>query len=253
MNLLIVGVGRAGTTLLANLLTNPPRSLVLIEPGITRGGVDAPLREQLRRAGVDAPESAFDAAREPDALERFAAILPRLAGIEKWGVKEVNPAGLDGLVRVFRPRRYLLAVRDLHYVAASGLRKLKAGKRGDQNEAWLLDRLSAGADAVMRLARELDARAWRAVRYEDLVASEAERGAIADWLDWPLDGDPARCMDLFGREAEVTKHDGRVTTRSLGGDAGGAGEAEWTTDERVFARALIDRVPGFQERFGYPV
>lgn len=246
IDLLIVGVGRAGTTLLANLLTSPPRSLVLIEPGITRGGVDAPLHEQFNRAGLPLPESAFDASGQPDSLQRFLNILPAMDRFEKWGVKEVNPDGLDALEQTFRPHRYLLAVRDLRSVAVSGLRKLQAARRADQTELWLLDRLAAGAQAVLRFAQTLPADAARTVQYEDLVASEVERNDIARWLDWPMDGDPTRCLDLFGRESEVTKHDGRVTARSLQSN-----ENEWSIDERVFARSLIDRVPGFQEWFGY--
>ncbi|MBX3385410.1 MAG: sulfotransferase [Phycisphaeraceae bacterium] len=246
IDLLIVGVGRAGTTLLANLLTSPPRSLVLIEPGITRGGVDAPLREQFNRAGLTLPDDAFDASRQPDSLQRFLRLLPAMERFEKWGVKEVNPAGLDALMHTFRPLRHLLAVRDLRFVAVSGLRKLHTARRADQNELWLLDRLAAGAQTVLRLAHSLPADAARVVRYEDLVASDTERQDIARWLDWPMDGDPTRCLDLFGRESEVAKHDGRVTDRSLQ-----SGESDWSIDERVFARSLIDRVPGFQERFGY--
>ncbi len=246
MDLLIVGVGRAGTTLLANLLTTPPQSLILIEPGITRGGVDAPLREQFRRAGLQLPESAFDPTREPDSLKRFEAILPSMSIFRRWGAKEVNPTGLDRLIESFKPARYLLAVRNLHHVAASGLRKLNAAKRPDQTQDWLLERLGSGADAVLQLAHTLPSSLFRVVRYEELVASDTERTSIANWLNWPLDGDPSRCLDLFGRESEVAKHAGQITTRSVS-----QSEQALSAQEQAFARRLIARATNFQQHFGY--
>jgi len=51
MDLFIAGLGRAGTTLLANLLTSPPKRWLLAEPGITRGDMGEHVRIQAEQFG----------------------------------------------------------------------------------------------------------------------------------------------------------------------------------------------------------
>ena len=51
MDVLIVGPARSGSTLLANLLTTPPSRVVLVEPGITRGGMNEYVRKEVGRLG----------------------------------------------------------------------------------------------------------------------------------------------------------------------------------------------------------
>src|SRR4026207_2014919 len=108
MDLFIAGIARAGTTLLANLLTSPPDRLVLVEPGLTRHDMGDHVREQVERFGVPRTWESWAGPEGETALGRFEPCLkPALAGI-RWGVKEVNPLGWDALVQEFDPKQIVL-------------------------------------------------------------------------------------------------------------------------------------------------
>ncbi|MBX3405191.1 MAG: sulfotransferase [Phycisphaeraceae bacterium] len=253
MDLLIAGMGRAGTTALANLLTTPPDRWVLIEPGLTRDGVGDHVFEQARRFGppVAVSEAQWRAGGDRETgLERFARTIgPGLSALRGWGVKEVNPTGLDEIIRVFEPRKVLLAVRDIRDCAISVLEKSRlhaAERRSVQSDEWLARRLTDAGAALVRLRSRLDPARVRTVQYERFTTDPLYRAALEDWLNWPLTGDPGRCMDLFGREYEVARHAGTVTASSVD-----RREREQSPEALRFAAGVERAAAAYQQAFGY--
>lgn len=253
MDLLIAGMGRAGTTALANLLTTPPEHWVIIEPGLTRDGVGEHVFEQARRFGapVAVSEEAWRAGGDRETgLERFARTIgPGLSALRGWGVKEVNPMGLDELIRVFEPRKVLLAVRDIRDCAISVLEKSRlhaAEGRPVQSDDWLARRLTDAGAALVRIRSRLDASRVRTVQYERFTTDAAYRDSLESWLDWPLTGDPGRCMDLFGREYEVARHAGSVSASSVD-----RREREQSAEALRFAARVEQDAAAYQRAFGY--
>ena len=253
MDLLIAGMGRAGTTALANLLTTPPGRWVIIEPGLTRQGVGEHVFEQARRFGAPVAVGRAEWERggtHEDGLARFCRCLaPGLERLEAWGVKEVNPTGLDELIRVFNPRRVLLAVRDIRDCAISALEKSRrhaAEGRSVQTDEWLARRLRDAGTALVGLKARLGAPSVRAVQYERFTTDDSYRAALEQWLGWPLTGDPGRCLDLFGREYEVARHTGRVSASSVG-----RRERESSEELLRFAAYVEREAEHYQRAFGY--
>lgn len=249
MDLFIAGMGRAGTTLLANLLTVPPSQWIITEPGITRGDMGEHVRQQAARFGLEISAAEWnDGAPGETALARFARVLaPRLDGV-RWGVKEVNPAGYDDLLRLFRPRKMVLAVRDIRDCAFSLLEKHAKVARPNpaHTRDWMHGRLLDAARALVKLHRETPADRLRVVRYEDFVTDPARRVELAAWLGLELDGDPARCLDLYGREDEPLKHEGGIGAGSVN-----RGATERRPDWIAFADRLARDAADYQAAFGY--
>lgn len=251
MDVLIVGPARSGSTLLANLLTAPPSHVVLVEPGITRGGMTEFVRKEVRRFGWDIDPQTWERAETHPA--RFARLLqPRLATVERWGVKEVNPSGLSELTVMCPPRHILLSVRDLGACAASMKEKesLHGPVHGEalapKSDDWMRQRLLDGAGAVLRLLASPPPGATVTVaRYEDFVASEAHRAEVARSLDWPMNGDPRGSLDAIGRAFEIERHGGVVGTSSIG--------RRQTADSAIaeFVERVTADAAEYQRTFGY--
>ncbi len=253
MNLLIAGMGRAGTTALANLLTTPPDRWIIIEPGLTRDGIGEHVFEQAARFGAPVAVSRDDwtaAGEHEPGLTRFARTIgPGLSRLKAWGVKEVNPAGLDELIRVFEPRQVLLAVRDIRDCAISVIEKSRrhaAEGRPVQTDQWMAKRLTDAGAALVRLKQCLGDERVRTVQYETFTTDESFRAELSRWLDWPITGDPGRCLDLFGREYETARHSGRVGSSSV------ARHVRETSRELLdFAAHVEQQAHAYQIAFGY--
>lgn len=247
-DLLILGLPRAGTTLLANLLTTPPDRWIIVEPGVTRAGMDDQTRRQAVAFGFEIRPAEWCSAsdhEEPEA--RFDRVLaPRVATLQKWGIKEVNPRGWSRLIEKFKPRCIIFAVRDITDATLSAHRKLAVQRRPDQDDNWLYQRMTESASALVKTMDQIPASRRRVARFEDLVSSSTLREELSRWLDWPMDGDPTRGLVNYGREEEASMHGGAVTARSL------MRERQNEPPERL---AFADRVRcscvTFQARFGY--
>jgi hypothetical protein len=253
MDVLIVGPARSGSTLLANLLTTPPGRVVLIEPGITRGGMLEYVRRDVERYGWSIDAETW---HRPDesSQERFERLLrPRLRTVERWGVKEVNPAGLPALIELCPPRHVLLSVRDIRACAIS--MKEKESLQGPiyrealtpKSDEWLRMRLLEGAAASVRMLVSPPPRSVVTVaRYEDIVSSPEHRAVVERALDWPLDGNPAGSLEAQGRAFEIERHGGRVAATSIDRRRE---ESEPTLIE--FADSVVRQASEYQRMFGY--
>lgn len=218
MELLIVGPARSGTTMLANLRTSPPNRWVLVEPGITRGGMGG-----------------------------------RLKQLDRWGVKEVNMHGIPGLISTYRPPHIVVSVRDIRACAVSVRQKedLQGTIAGQaivpKTDEWLQQRLLDGAEAALRLVKEPPPGSKvTVVRYEDFVASAEARASLARTLDWPLEGDPSSTLGLFGRSYEVERHGNNIGTSSVS-----RWREETAREMLTFADDVSSEVADYQRQFGY--
>ncbi len=252
MDVLIVGPARSGSTLLANLLTTPPCRAVLVEPGITRSGMGDFVRKEVGRLGWDIDQGTWY--QDETHQTRFARLLqPRLAKLERWGVKEVNPGGVAELVAMCPPRHVLLSVRDIGACAASMKEKesLQGPIYGDalapKSDEWMRQRLLDGAAmALSMLASPPPGATVTVARYEDFVDSEAHRAAVAQSLDWPMDGDPRGSLEAIGRAFEIERHGGAIGRSSVDRRRK---PADPTLAE--FAETVASAAAEYQRAFGY--
>ena len=246
MDLFIAGIARAGTTLLSNLLTSPPDRLVLVEPGLTRHDMGDHVRQQVERFGLPRSWDTWSGPRGETALDRFERCLRPSLNQIRWGVKEVNPLGWDALVQIFEPKKIVLCVRDMRDCAISMFEKHRRSSLPGQDEAWISRRLVDASEALLTVKRSSSASRVRVIRYEDLVTDCAERARLETWLDWPLNGDPAWCMDLYGRQHESARHDGMIGSSSVHRAA-----KTRTADATAFASSVVTLTQGYQAEFGY--
>jgi hypothetical protein len=252
VDLLIVGPARSGTTMLANLLTSPPNRWVLVEPGITRGGMGEVVRQEAGLFGWKYERNVWH--EQETSEERFARVLyGRLKQLDRWGVKEVNMHGIADLISTYRPRHIVISVRDIRACAISVRQKedLQGTIAGQalvpKSDEWLQRRLLDGAEAALRLANEPpQGSKVTVVRYEDFVASADARASLARTLDWPLDGDPSSTLDLFGRSYEVQRHGNNVGMSSVS-----RWRRETEPEMLAFAEGLAADAARYQAAFGY--
>jgi hypothetical protein len=204
------------------------------------------VREQVERFGVPRTWESWAGPEGETALGRFERCLkPSLAGI-RWGVKEVNPLGWDALVQEFDPKQIVLCVRDMRDCAISMFQKHQRSSLPGQDEAWITRRLADASEALLRVKASVPPRRVRVIRYEDFVTDSSERARLERWLNWPLSGDPAWCMDVYGREHESTLHHGTIGSSSVNRAA-----KEETSDATAFASAVATLTSAYQAEFGY--
>jgi hypothetical protein len=252
MDVLIVGPARSGSTLLANLLTTPPRRAVLVEPGITRSGMGDFVRKEVARLGMDIDSATWY--HEETHQARFARLLqPWLATLERWGVKEVNPGGVSELVAMCPPKHVLLSVRDIGACAASMKEKesLQGPIYGDalapKSDDWMRQRLLDGAAMALGMLNSPPPGATVTVaRYEDFVDSQAHRADVAQRLGWPMDGDPRGSLESIGRGFEIERHGGAVGRSSVD-------RRRQPADPIIarFAETVVSAAADYQRAFGY--
>lgn len=184
MDVMIAGVQRSGTTMLAGALTYK-RRYVLNEPGSVR-----------------------------PTLKRIHNIVKP----ERWGVKQVRASLVNGWIAVSSPKKIVLMIRDIRHVAASVWeghhRKRALGMHINLPTGQQISRMKQITRLILKMEQ------WdntRVVRYEDFVTKEKVRTRLEEWLDWPLLGDPAKYQRQTGavRSFEVERHGGKITDASV--------------------------------------
>ncbi|MDX9911775.1 MAG: sulfotransferase [Phycisphaerales bacterium] len=247
LDLFIAGLPRAGTTMLANLLTAPPERLVLVEPGLTRGDPGAHLPMQFEEfPDCPSPEHMLRRGDESSEAHFWRVWGPIICGLRSWGVKEVNPLGYDDLLAKYQPRRVIVLVRDIRDAALSLAEKHTRSPIPGKGMDWATQRLIDASHALLRVRSAVPSDRVRVVRYEDFVRDPAERAALESWLDWPLAGRPDRHMESFGRAWEIERHAGQVSDRSVDRRS-----REPSEDARRYASEVVEQLAEFQRTFGY--
>lgn len=233
LELLVVGPPRSGTSMVSNLMTRPPRTLVLYEPRLEQRRLSRPLRHQLQELGLSPPRS----------NRRLLSWADRT--VERWGVKEVAGRSIRWTYEKHRPRHVVLVLRDLRHAALSmydRLREVPGGMGLEKRLGWMREAVEAVLDLHDRHppARRLT------VRYEEAVADPSILEAVGERLDWPLEGDVGVGFAGQRRGAELERHAGGITDRSVRLRA-----EETDPDKLVFADRVATACRRYQERFGY--
>lgn len=243
MDVLIFGMMRSGTTLLSNLMTTAPNQMVLIEPGITRGDMGHHVKRQLDQFGDACSDQEWTTLADP--IARFEQLAKPVINGAKWGVKEVNPAGIRQLIARYQPKKVLLVVRDIRDVMVSAVEKVER-LGSDLTDDWLLQRAEETYDCLLRLEQSLPAASVRILHYETFVKSDAYRQTMADWLGFSLTGDAGQRLGLYGRAYEAERHAGAIGTQSLK-------HHQRPTSPRQAAMVLraLARLGGYQAHYGY--
>lgn len=210
--------------MLADLMTRVEgrdKRAVFIEPSIGLGGLGDHVRDQVDRLGLAVwPKSLA----RPNWGYDVSLLEPSLAMLDRWGLKEVNPDSISGSMERMRPERLVLLVRRMCDAAASLYIK---DMRERPNESpipgvptperweWMRSRMERAIAAMEDASKAMPPERQRWVSYEQLVSSPEYRDELGAWMDWPLDGDPCRRLDLYQRDNEREHHSGKVTSRSV--------------------------------------
>jgi hypothetical protein len=255
MDVMVFGLARSGTTLVADLLTRPGRSVVISEPEIFKHWS----RQTAARVHKLATMVGLDVGSEPPSAEAYGrsyaryfreTLAPKLATLERWGIKNVDFSGWRPLLKAFPPKRLILCVRDLRDTAISGIDRICRlgivfrGVPRMRDEAWILAGLAYSVQELMAM-RQLP---HLVVRYEDLAQGPAALERIAEYVG--LDGLEEDRLNLkaadLKRAWEIEKHRSRISAVSVGRFA-----AEPPGPVRALAERLWRLLPEYSAAFGY--
>ncbi|MEQ9617329.1 MAG: sulfotransferase domain-containing protein [Phycisphaerales bacterium] len=235
IHLAIVGMARSGTTMLSDLLTDPPAKRVcLTEPRLHS---NKPYRRG-KRTYFDS--IGFEGAAAPK------DVVARLGEMERVGVKEVRKRNIKRMYKQFDVRKTIVIVRDARACLLSYHTKhSKSDAKHKKFPGKLFIRTSRIIDELLS---SLPEDRVRLVRYEEFVKDESMRESLEEWLDWPLSGDVSAIMKTRrGRGTEVERHSGVVSAASVGRE-----ETPPTPEQRVELEPVLRKIESFQTRFGYP-
>jgi hypothetical protein len=217
-------LGRTGSTLLAELLTSLPHSLVFHEPELAQNRlrVDARLVGELLRRGIDL--EAFR--RRWGGRARFLSLgafkyelLPELtAQIGQIGVKEVAHDHWRRYLYHFPDMKTLLTARDPRDVYLSVHQRRLEGKaswRGEFTPAALAAELDRQFHYQVEMFESTES---LKVRYEDLCIDDAIYERVKAFIASPIPGTGVVGGHLAAtpnRQNEMALHGGEVTTRRV--------------------------------------
>ncbi len=255
MDVVIYGMMRSGTTLVADLLSIKGESLIVSEPDFhvqwharTMERVDA----VLKQVGIPAPTPPAEPGAYGSYLGFFEQkIVPLFGGLKLWGIKQVDFLGWDALLDHCKPKSLILCVRDIRDIALSALDLVNAqtlgfpGGRYLRDEAWVLTRLCHDVVDTLAMAKRADL----VLRYEEFTTDKTQQVALARQVG--LDRFSTRRPNLAseqGRAAgEAKKHREVISSASVG---------RYAREPDGPAKALADRVwrllPEYSKAFGYP-
>jgi hypothetical protein len=246
----IAAMGRSGSTMLANMLTQPPSHCVLVEPWLPKGRQGPKLLEQLRRFGVPISDSSSINSKrgsEADSQRRIERLLDEmLGGLSHWGIKEVRPEMHFPTLKMVTPEMIILQVRNIRDVTLSLIEKHARGSDRRYNLEWTRKYICTAASTIVKLRRSVEKTRFRIIRYEDFVTSAKARQELEEWLQWPLDGDPGRNLDLFDRYYESERHG-----KSIGRSSVDRWKREFDPIKVNFANEMADCNRDYQSEFCY--
>lgn len=230
MDVLVCGVPRSGTTMMAGLMTKRPFWVVWNEPAWVQEKQMVVLSvKQTREVGWGWQQN-----WKKEEVER------RAEKMKGWGVKQVFKRKIEMWMDLFPPQKVVVMARDMRMVAASMHEKaMKIGRGTLEHRMYWVQQ---SAKAVLGL---LEDERTIVVRYEKFVGSQEERWRVAEELGWPLAGDPNLMAGASQRRYEVEKHKHQVTAVSA--------ERVLTADEAWYADRMLkrDSIRKLHEAFGY--
>ncbi len=241
-------IGRSGSTMLSNWLSNPPDRIVFNEPFFLRPGNSRLLRIQLGALGMAVSDPEWAQAEESP-LERFRRLMgPRLRG-RRWAAKEVLCEEHVAMTKAFAPPRVLVSVRNIVDVALSFFEKHRLQKNLDRfGDDWVTEyclRESAGLLDYLAML-EASGTPCLVARYEDVTKSANELERIALFTGWPGGGEVAANLEAYGRGFEASRHGQSIAVSRHGRDR------RAVPKECVRSAAMIgERCASYQRRFGY--
>lgn len=245
---LMASMGRSGSTLIANWLTDPPARVVLIEPSLFALRNPDMVRAQLPAFGAPADDAEWTF---PDAdwRARFHRLFaPRLAG-RRWALKEVLVEECRRVMAAFAPPRVVVTVRDIGAIAASFFEKHRIQNNRHRFDAgWVAAYCRRESAAMVALCEGMarEGLPHHVVRYDDFVASAEVRAALAAFVGWPGGGDPQRHLGALGRGFEAERHAGGIGTRSPA-----LPERALEPDELALIPGIVADCAAYQEAFGF--
>jgi hypothetical protein len=245
---LMASMGRSGSTMIANWLTDPPARVVLIEPSFFALRNPNMVRVQLPEFSEPASDDEW-MYPDTDWLARFNRLFaPRLAG-RHWALKEVLVAESQRVIEAFAPQRVVVTVRDIGAIAASFFEKHRRQNNRDRfDTGWVKTYCRRESAAMVALCEAMAAQELpcHVVRYDDFVASPAVRARLAAFVDWPGGGFPQRHFGKLGRAFETERHTSGISTR-----APSLPERALEPDELALLPAILADCAEYQEYFGF--
>jgi hypothetical protein len=245
---LMASMGRSGSTMIANWLTDPPGRVVLIEPSLFALRNPNMVRVQLPEFSAPASDAEWT---HPDAdwQARFRRLFaPRLVG-RRWALKEVLVAESRRIMETFAPPRVVVTVRDIGAIAASFLEKHRRQNNRDRFDAGWVDAYCRRESAAMVALCDAMLRAGlphHVVRYEDFVASEAVRQQLAAFVGWPGGGLAQRHFGKLGRAFEAERHASGISARTPS-----LPERALEPEELALLPGIVADCAAYQARFGF--
>jgi hypothetical protein len=233
LRVLVAGPPRSGTSLLANLMTAPPDTLVLYEPNLGRRAPSEFVRSQFTELGLPLPATNRALVR---GLEK---------GRTRWGAKEVTADWIRWTYERFQPETVLLVVRDIGHAALSMYDRAGEAAPGvdlDFRAGWL----ARAAEAVAALYHRCDAARRVVVRYESFVTDPAAKGDLEARLGWELTGRTDVGFESQNRWHELRRHAGRISQSSLA-----LRRSESDPRKLEFAQGVVASCRDYQRLFGY--
>lgn len=243
----VAAMGRSGSTMVSNWLSDPPSRIVFNEPFFLRPGNSRLLRIQLRNIGLAVSDQEWSQV-DDSPEKRFERLMgPRLAG-RRWAAKEVLCQEHLAMLRTFEPPRVVVTVRNIADVALSFFEKHRLQGNLDRfSDKWVVDYCLRESAGLVDLVELLEDRRTplHIVRYEDIVASDEARCALSAFTGWPGGGDTSANLADFDRAFEVQRHgaslsrSGPERKRTLGDGLDSA------------AASIAEQCADYQRRFGY--
>lgn len=217
----IAAIRRSGSTILSEMLTDPPRSFIFREPRLGRGVFDVKPgdAELMADLGIDLHTFArhwvcpvrkgramrgFRRKLYPSLLEHFAQI----------GVKEISHRRWRRYDRAFPGMRIVALARDPRDVYLSLLDRAAKGTETAREVADPAVAAEAINEQLQHQRDMIDQRGAMKVTYEQLCTDPGAFARIRDFCQSPLDepGTPGRFnVSNVARADEAALHAGRLT------------------------------------------
>lgn len=185
LDLLVTGMPRSGTTLVANLLTMPPKAICMVEPG----SFSVPIQNKAYKAA-----SSLGLKPKSNSSKDVLEVLTNI----KWGIKEVKPDIYNISYRRLKPKKVAVCIRDARDIAIS-LKEMFRTK--DKSTESVSNRVQNYASSLLSFLKEIKDPIF--IKYEKLCDDDTYLKRIEDQLGWKMRGNPSRGLASYGRGDEV--------------------------------------------------